>query len=104
MAGLKDATLAICAPDLETRLMEWQDYLRHEKQVSRHTLRAYAADIGHFIHFLTQHLGKSPGLNDLGDVSIRDFRAWMAKKAMDGAGNASRARSLSGVKKLADLA
>ncbi len=98
--GLKDELLALCAPDLEVRLREWQDFLRHEKQVSKHTLRAYSSDVTHFITFLNNHLGASPGLDALGDVGLRDFRAWLSRKSMDGAGNASRARSLSGVKSL----
>lgn len=95
---LKSQTLAICAPDLSERLHQWQDYLKHEKQVSKHTLRAYSGDVTHFIKFLFDHLGKEPSLCDISDIGIRDFRSWMAKKAMDGTGNASRARSLSGIK------
>lgn len=98
--SIRQDILAICAADLRTRLIEWQDYLQHEKNLSRHTLRAYCGDVGHFIQFLNIHLGESPNLNNLGDVSLRDFRAWMSRKAMDGAGNASRARSLSGIKNL----
>ena len=98
--GIKPQTIAICAPDLSERLEQWQDYLRHEKQVSRHTLRAYNADVSHFITFMHDHLGKEPGLNDLSEIGIRDFRAWMSRKAMDGTSNASRARSLSGIKSL----
>ncbi len=97
---LKQETFAICAADLSAMLQRWQDYLRHEKQVSKHTLRAYTGDITHFITFLAAHLNKPPGLNDLSDVGIRDFRAWMSRKALDGTSNASRARSLSGVKNL----
>ncbi|MEZ5814084.1 MAG: tyrosine recombinase XerC [Alphaproteobacteria bacterium] len=95
---IKSQTLALCAPDLAKHINNWQDYLRHEKQLSRHTLRAYSADISHFITFLSDHLGQHPSLNDLSEVSIRDFRSWMSRKAMDGTSNASRARSLSGVK------
>ena len=95
---IKDPILALCAPDLAQRLEQWQDYLRHEKQVSKHTLRAYSGDVSHFVSFLQDHLGREPGLNDLSEISIRDFRAWMSNKAMSGASNASRARSLSGIK------
>ena len=95
---IKTHILALCAADLAQRLHEWQDYLRHEKQVSKHTLRAYSSDISHFMTFLHDHLGKEPGLNDLSEAGIRDFRAWMSNKAMSGASNASRARSLSGIK------
>ncbi|MGB0720611.1 MAG: tyrosine-type recombinase/integrase, partial [Bdellovibrionales bacterium] len=106
---IKPQTISICAPDLAGQIENWQDYLRHERHVSRHTLRAYTGDIAHFITFLQDHIGKPPGLNDLSELRIRDFRAWMSRKAMGGpqgngknnskgVGNASRARSLSGVK------
>ncbi len=95
---LKKHTLALCAADLKKALIEWQDYLAYEKRFSHHTLRAYTSDIGHFITFLHNHLGTMPGLNDLSEVCLRDFRAWISRKAKEGAGNASRARSLSGVK------
>lgn len=97
---LKQETFALCAADLSECLRKWQDYLQHEKQVSKHTLRAYSADVTHFIEFLNNHLGKSPGLNDLSDVGIRDFRSWLSRKAAEGNSNASRARSLSGIKNL----
>ena len=95
---MKDETLALCAADLADALKKWEDYLRHEKQLSKHTLRAYNNDLNTFLKFLHAHFSKNPGLNDLSDVCIRDFRAWMSRRAMDGAGNASRARSLSGIK------
>jgi integrase/recombinase XerC len=37
-------------------------------------------------------------MNDLGDVSIRDFRGWLAKESAKGAGAATRARHLSSVR------
>lgn len=86
------------SPDLAERLTQWHDFLRYEKALSRHTLRAYQGDVAQFLEFLMGHLGRPPSLNDLSEVSIRDFRSWLSRKAMDGAGNASRARSLSGVK------
>ena len=97
---IKKEILALCAADLAEKLGEWETYLQVEKNVSPHTLRAYCSDIGHFIRFLFDHFGKQPCLDDLSEVSIRDFRSWMAKKAMEGTSNASRARSLSGVKNL----
>lgn len=95
---IKLDTLAICAPDLAKTLQEWEDYLVHEKNVSKHTLRAYSGDVTHFITFLHGHYSKPPSLDDLSETGIRDFRSWMSRKAMDGNSNASRARALSGVK------
>lgn len=95
---IKAHIFAVCEADLQDCLRKWDDYLVHEKQVSKHTLRAYSGDVGHFIDFLNGHFGKSPCLDDISTVSLRDFRAWMSRKALDGTSNASRARSLSGVK------
>lgn len=95
---LKPETLALCAGDLADTLGRWNRYLQFEKMVSRHTLRAYSGDVTQFVTFLSSHLGKSPSLADISDIGLRDFRAWLSRKAMSGAGNASRARSLSGVK------
>lgn len=95
---IKAETLAICAADLAKALKAWEEYLAYEKNVSRHTLRAYAGDVGHFITFLNSHYGKPPSLDDISETKIRDFRGWMSRKAMEGNGNASRARALSGVK------
>lgn len=93
-----DELLALCAPDLADQIVKWRKYLRYEKAVSRHTLRAYESDVGRFIRFLTEHHGGGPSINDLSDTSIRDFRAWLSRQAMNGASAATRARALSGVK------
>lgn len=47
---------------------------------------------------MCDHLGKAPGLDDLSQISLRDFRAWLSRRSMEGAGAATRARALSGVK------
>jgi integrase/recombinase XerC len=89
-----------CAPDLADALRKWERWLKVEKNVSPHTLRAYIGDITQFIDFLCQHHGGAPALKDLSDASLRDFRSWMSRRMMDGASAASRARGLSGVKNL----
>lgn len=95
---LNPELLEICAADLSSQLTGWYKYLRYEKNVSRHTLRAYTGDVGHFIRFLANHHGKPPSLNDLSEVNLRDFRAWLSRQAMDGSSAATRARALSGIK------
>ena len=95
---VKPEILDKCAADLRAMTLKWIDYLRYEKKLSPHTLRAYGADVGHFIVFLFDYLGKNPCIDDLSEVRINGFRSWMSQKAMDGTSNASRARSLSGVK------
>lgn len=97
---MKQRILALCAADLSDQILKWNDYLRHEKRLSPHTLRAYNTDAEHFISFMADHLGEPPSLNAISSITIRDFRSWMSKKATSGSSNASRARSLSGVKNL----
>ncbi len=95
---IKNEAFGKCAGDLADKLIKWDDYLRYEKQVSPHTLRAYGSDVSHFINFMFDHFSKQPCLNDISELNIRDFRSWLSKKTIQEASNASRARSLSGVK------
>ncbi len=99
-AGLKPEILESCAADLAEALLSWHRWLRVEKNMSRHTLRAYSHDAAQFITFLAAHHGHSVSLNDLSSADLRDFRAWLSRRAMDGAGAATRARSLAGIKNL----
>lgn len=96
--GIKPETLETCAPDLAKVLTDWQIWLKVEKNVSRHTLRAYCGDITQFIRFLADHNGHAPTIGDISDTKIGGFRAWMSRQAMNGAANSSRARALSGIK------
>ncbi|MEM8833017.1 MAG: tyrosine recombinase XerC [Pseudomonadota bacterium] len=95
---LKQLTLELCAADLQQILQDWQRWLKVEKNVSKHTLRAYCSDVTTFIEFLSHHHGKELSVVSISDARISDFRSWLSRKAVDGASNASRARSLSGIK------
>lgn len=86
------------APDLAILLPKWHDYLRHEKHYSAHTLRAYTADLQGFLSFLTHHVGHPPGLNDISDIRLRDWRAWLAKSQADKKSVQMRARALAAVR------
>ncbi len=89
-----------CAPDLAAALESWIRWLKVEKNVSPHTLRAYTGDVAQFVAFLCDHHGQPPALKDISDAGLRDFRAWMSRQAMNGSSAASRARALSGIKNL----
>ena len=97
-AAIKNDILEQCASDLCDVLAQWQTFLRVEKNVSPHTLRAYISDVSQFLSFLSRHYAKAISINDLSGAAVRDFRAWLSQKAAKGNGAASRARSLSGVK------
>lgn len=84
--------------DLAESLKKWRNYLKYERNLSPHSLRAYQADILHFLTFLTKHLGKAPSLDDLSEVHLRDFRSWLVAKANEGVASRSRARSVSALR------
>ncbi len=101
MAGdslIKNNEVISAAPDLADKFYAWMKYLKYEKHYSKHTLRAYSKDVIYFFEFLTNHSGRPPSLNDLGDTSIRDFRSYLSKRLMEGASNSTRARQLSSIR------
>jgi integrase/recombinase XerC len=85
-------------PDLADQIGKWIAWLKIEKNMSPHTLRAYTGDLAQFIDFLYSHREEKVGLSTLSTTSLADFRSWLSRKSMDGLAAASRARSLSGVK------
>ena len=74
---------------------KWLNYLKYERALSPHTLRAYEKDVSEFLDFMHRHKG---GSTDLEKISLIDFRAWLTNSANNGAGKPARARALSSVK------
>lgn len=95
---IKNEILECCASDFATALTDWQRWLKVEKNVSKHTLRAYAGDLSQFVSFLAKHKGKAISVSDMSGTNLSEFRSWMSRLTMNGAAASSRARSLSGVK------
>ncbi len=95
---IKSDIIECCTADLSKSLQEWQTWLRVEKNVSKHTFRAYTGDISQFINFLSHHKAHSISISDISSAGLSEFRSWMSRQAMDGRSNASRARTLSGLK------
>ena len=86
-----------CQADLQKTIQNWRSGLL-QRNLSRHTLRAYDADLTQFIKFMNGHIGKQISLNDLSEAAIRDFRSWLANRAGRGVSASSRARSLAGIR------
>lgn len=95
---IKSDIIECCAGDLADALAQWQTWLRVEKNVSKHTFRAYTGDLSQFVGFMSNHTGKAVSIADISGAGLSEFRSWMSRQAMNGRGNASRARTLSGVK------
>lgn len=86
--------------DLQDAIVKWQRWLSTEKGTAETTQRAYYADLAGFLSFISDYRGRAPGLNDLAALKLGDFRAWLSSRAGDGAGAATRARGIAGVRNL----
>lgn len=73
----------------------WGTHLRLERRRSLHTVRAYVATAERLLEFLSEHQGGPPQLDALQPA---DLRAFLARRRLDGLGNASAARELSAVR------
>lgn len=73
----------------------WGTHLRLERRRSLHTVRAYVATAERLLEFLSEHQGGPPQLEALQPA---DLRAFLARRRLDGLGNASAARELSAVR------
>lgn len=87
-----------CADDLQSVLLKWYDYLRFEKHMSAHSVRAYTSDTHSFLSFFAQHVARNISIHDIASASLTDFRSWMSRLSIDEKSSSSRARTLSGLK------
>lgn len=60
-----------------------KDYFIHlglERRASEATLRAYEGDIGQFVGFLREELGREPGFGDVDGLAVRSFLGRLSRK------------------------
>jgi integrase/recombinase XerC len=73
-AGLALSTLA------EAALAAWLQHLTHERRASPRTVESYGANLRALFAFLRAHLGGSPSLASLAELSAADLRAYLASR------------------------
>ncbi len=56
----------------------WLDYLANERRASPRTVRAYGDGVAAYLAFLETHMGGTPSLTDLGELTAGDIRAYLA--------------------------
>jgi integrase/recombinase XerC len=83
------------AEDLRAAIGAWLDWLIAERRASAHTVAAYGHDLAAFFDFLGEHRGEVPGLTLMSQVTPADFRAYLARRAIDGRERTTIARGLS---------
>jgi len=86
------------APDAAAAVQGWMASLKSERRMSAKTLEAYGRDLGQFAQFMSEHLGGAPGNRDLGKLTVSDFRAFLARRRMQGVESRTLARQLSSLR------
>ncbi len=81
----------------EARL-HYLDWLARERRAAANTVEAYGLDLAAFLAFLGQHLGEAPMAADLGTLRPEDVRGFLAFRAGQDAGPATRARQLAAIR------
>ena len=95
---MSNPTLLPITPDLADAVAAWRQWLASERRASAHTVSAYESDLHFFFSFLAAYRGGQIKLARLGDLTLTDFRAWLAHLSRESLGAASRARALAGVR------
>ena len=90
------------APAISTRdmLKTFLDHLSGERRLSPKTISAYERDLSAFFEFIAGHHGELLTLKRIPEVSLRDFRAYIAmrRRGEDGLSPTSLARHLSSLR------
>lgn len=86
------------ADDVMNALAKWQGWLRFEKRAAANTVAAYQFDLGNLLQFVRLHRGRQVNLALLAELTLGDFRAWLAYGAADNLQASSRARAVAGVR------
>lgn len=82
----------------DTFLIEFCTWLGAERRAGSKTVETYARDIRAFLTFVADHTGENASLQTLSRLQGVDFRAFLAKSAVAGDINATRARKLSALR------
>jgi integrase/recombinase XerC len=86
------------APDAAAAAQAWLLSLRTERRMAAKTLEAYARDFGQFAQFMSEHLGGAPDNSALAELTVSDFRAFLARRRRQEAGSRTLARQLSSLR------
>lgn len=93
-----DPTRDINDGDINHLVLTWLDHLELERGAAEKTRAAYERDLRQFLAFIKSRIGQPPRLKDLETLSVRDVRAFMARRRQHGISGRSIARTLSALR------
>ena len=83
---------------MQEHLQPFLDYLRLNRNLSRHTVRAYRSDLSQFLTFAAERLGREPRTDDFDHRLVRDYLAETYERRQ---ASSSAARKLAAVRTFA---
>jgi integrase/recombinase XerC len=83
---------------MEYLIKTWNDFLEYEKGFSKHTCSAYITDLHYFIKFISLHKAQFCSIELLEELSLQDFRAWLAYRKRENLSHSSTARAVAAMK------
>lgn len=86
------------ADDLINAVAAWNGWLKFEKRAAANTIAAYQFDLDNLFQFVRLHRARQVNLALLAELSLSDFRAWLAYNASHERQAATRARTVAGVR------
>jgi integrase/recombinase XerC len=76
----------------------WIKSLAHERRMAAKTIEAYASDFTQFGAFLADHFGEPADIEALTELTLSDFRSFLARRRNTGIEPRSLARQVSAIK------
>ncbi|MGR4001084.1 MAG: tyrosine recombinase XerC [Alphaproteobacteria bacterium] len=84
--------------DIETDQRDWLAALANEQNRAENTIQSYKRDLTDFLTFLREYDNSSPTRNDLVQLEVRSFRAWLSWRVKRKVSPNSNARALAALR------
>ncbi len=95
---MKEKITYLASPEVQNHINGWLTWLKSERMYSPHTLDGYARDLSSFFKFWYDYLNKNPDFNDLREIDVRTFRAFLSFQNSRHLSKTTLARELSTLK------
>jgi integrase/recombinase XerC len=86
------------AEDAAATAQGWVKSLTHERRMAAKTIEAYVSDLTQFGAFLADHFGEPADTQSLTELTLSDFRSFLARRRNAGIEPRSLARQVSAIK------
>ncbi len=86
------------SPEVIAIINDWLVWLKKIRNFSDNTIDGYARDLSSFFNFWHDYLGCIPNLDDLKNIDIRTFRAFLSKQSSRHMSKTSLSREVSSLK------